>query len=106
MFLRDERGGLLLGRQHNVLVEWDMARSRWTYSVTDALEEVIEQSIADDDGIDRAVAESQEPKRNDDDSDCKEGTQIFVYMIVILTLLHLNRHRKKMTGSTNAVARE
>jgi hypothetical protein len=106
MFLRDERGGLLLGRQDNVLVEWDMARSRWTYSVTDALEEVIQQSIADDDGIDRAVGETQEPKRNDDDSDCEDGTQLFLYMIVMLTLLQLNRHRKKMTGSTNAVARE
>ena len=41
--------------------------------MSDVLEEVIEQSIADDDGIDRAVGETQEQKEDDDDSDCEEG---------------------------------
>ena len=38
---------------------WTEAGGR---TVSDALEEAIEQSIADDDGIDRAVGETEEPK--------------------------------------------
>ena len=87
---------------------WNESWSRWTCCVSDVLEEVIEQSIADDDRIDRAVEETEEPKWFDDDSDCEEGQWIpFVYMTVTLALLQHNCHRKNKTACRiNAIARD